>query len=86
MNVTLAIGNWLHALLTAAALTLGGAAARGAEPSPKPVGPPAEPMSLWSDKPGNIFTKAYPIGNGRLGGSILGGIEQDRIALNESSL
>ncbi|MCY2950507.1 MAG: glycoside hydrolase N-terminal domain-containing protein [Planctomycetota bacterium] len=75
-----------HQCVAAAALAISVAAGRLAEAAPAAVSPPAEPMSLWSDKPGNIFTKSYPIGNGRLGGSILGGIEQDRIALNESSL
>ena len=80
-------GNWLPVLLTAVAITLGGEAALAEETqAKKPVTPPAEPMSLWSDKPGNIFTRSYVIGNGRLGGSVMGGIEQERVVLNESSL
>jgi len=47
----------------------------------------AAETTLWYDKPAkNWETEALPIGNGRLGGMIFGGIESERIQFNESSL
>lgn len=43
-------------------------------------------LELWYDKPAEKWTEALPIGNGRLGGMVFGGIVEDRIALNESSI
>ena len=40
---------------------------------------------LWDNKPANIWLEAYPIGNGRLGGMVYGGIATDEIQLNEDS-
>jgi alpha-L-fucosidase 2 len=50
------------------------------------VSPPAEPMSVWFDRPGNSFHESTVLGNGRLGAMDLGGVENDLIKLNESSL
>lgn len=42
---------------------------------------------LWYEKPaGNDWMKALPIGNGRLGGMVFGGVGRERIMLNESSV
>ena len=42
---------------------------------------------LWYDKPAISWEKeALPIGNGRLGAMIFGGVERERIQFNESSL
>ena len=47
-------------------------------------------LTLWYDKPANAKNPAVneglPVGNGRLGGLVLGGTVQERIALNEDSL
>ena len=40
---------------------------------------------LWYDKPASIWLEALPIGNGRLGGMVYGGIISDQIQLNEDS-
>ncbi|MBE9914910.1 glycoside hydrolase family 95 protein [Paenibacillus donghaensis] len=37
-------------------------------------------------EPAKIWTEAFPIGNGRLGGMIFGGTQAERIQLNEDSL
>jgi len=50
------------------------------------VAPPDEPMSVWFDKPGNSFHESCVLGNGRLGAMDFGGVNSERIALNESSL
>ena len=38
------------------------------------------------DKPASYFEDALPIGNGRIGGMVYGGITKDRISLNEATL
>ncbi|WP_141502796.1 glycoside hydrolase family 95 protein [Paenibacillus luteus] len=43
-------------------------------------------MKLQYKKPASIWTEALPIGNGRLGAMIFGGVEKERIALNEDTL
>ncbi len=42
--------------------------------------------SIWLDQPAKVFTESIPLGNGRLGAMDFGGIENERIALNEDSL
>ena len=42
-------------------------------------------MVLWYRQPGEKWLDALPIGNGYMGGMVFGGIQQERIALNESS-
>ena len=41
---------------------------------------------LWYNKPAKIWTDALPIGNGRLGAMIYGGVAQDQIQFNEETL
>ncbi len=41
---------------------------------------------LWYDKPANAWTDALPVGNGRLGAMVFGGVERERIQLNEDTL
>jgi alpha-L-fucosidase 2 len=49
--------------------------------------PPADPSAtLWYSKPGNTFHQSLPLGNGRLGAMIRGGVDEERIVLNESSV
>ena len=44
-------------------------------------------LKLWDDKPAKDWmTEAYPIGNGRIGGMIFGGITNEQIQFNEISL
>ncbi|HEX8378793.1 MAG TPA: glycoside hydrolase N-terminal domain-containing protein [Pedobacter sp.] len=44
-------------------------------------------LKLWDNKPAKDWmTEAYPIGNGRMGGMIFGGIAQEHIQFNEISL
>jgi alpha-L-fucosidase 2 len=44
------------------------------------------PWKLWYKQPGVKWEEALPIGNGRLGGMVFGGIEKERIQLNEDTL
>src|SRR6478609_1050001 len=41
---------------------------------------------LWYDKPAATWTDAVPIGNGRLGAMVFGGVQHELIQLNESTL
>ncbi|HWY75004.1 MAG TPA: glycoside hydrolase N-terminal domain-containing protein, partial [Verrucomicrobiae bacterium] len=47
---------------------------------------PAEPLTLWYRRPAVAWTEALPIGNGRLGAMIFGGVTQERLQLNEDTL
>jgi alpha-L-fucosidase 2 len=51
----------------------------------------AEPVGdnrlvLWYDKPAVKWVEALPVGNGRLGAMIFGGVAQERLQLNEGTL
>ena len=47
----------------------------------------AEPTTtLWFDKPATRFQQSLPLGNGRIGAMVFGGVDEERIVLNESSL
>ncbi len=41
---------------------------------------------LWYSRPAAEWTEALPLGNGRLGAMVFGGTQQERIALNESTV
>ena len=43
-------------------------------------------LMLWYDKPAANWTEALPIGNGRLGAMVYGGVENEVIQFNEESL
>ena len=43
-------------------------------------------LVIWFDTPAKEFTQSLPLGSGRLGAMIFGGVAQERIILNESSL
>ena len=40
---------------------------------------------MWYTKPANEWEEALPVGNGRLGAMVFGGLEEERIQLNEES-
>ncbi len=46
----------------------------------------ADDLILWYTKPANQWVEALPIGNGRLGAMVFGGVEKERIQLNEDTL
>ena len=53
---------------------------------------PAEPgagarrWTLWYAQPAGRWLEALPVGNGRLGAMVFGGVERERVALNESTV
>ena len=66
---------WLTAFLPAALFTV----AAEAEPF-------EEPLTLWYRQPAGNWNEALPLGNGRLGAMVFGGVEKDRLQLNEDTL
>jgi alpha-L-fucosidase 2 len=42
--------------------------------------------TLWYDAPASDWNEALPVGNGRLGGMVFGGVYQERIQLNEETV
>ncbi|MDF7799582.1 glycoside hydrolase family 95 protein [Pontiellaceae bacterium B1224] len=48
---------------------------------------PAEPLTLWYRKPAVHWeNQALPVGNGRLGAMVFGGVNQERLQLNEETV
>src|SRR4051794_30940730 len=43
-------------------------------------------LKLWYEAPAREWTEALPIGNGRLGAMIFGGVPRERLQLNEDTL
>jgi alpha-L-fucosidase 2 len=43
-------------------------------------------MTLWYAQPARLWTDALPVGNGRLGAMIYGGVAHERIQFNESTV
>jgi alpha-L-fucosidase 2 len=53
---------------------------QGAEPRPE------SGLRLWYRQPAPDWNEALPIGNGRLGAMVFGGVSADRLQLNENTL
>ena len=47
---------------------------------------PAAANRLWYQKPAQVWTEALPIGNGRIGAMIFGGVARERLQLNDDTL
>ena len=47
------------------------------------VAPPAAATALWYRHPANAWCEAVPVGNGRLGAMVFGGVENERLQLND---
>ena len=48
--------------------------------------PPTSPLTLWYRAPAREWVGALPVGNGRLGAMVFGGVVQERLQLNEDTL
>jgi len=44
------------------------------------------PLLLWYQQPARQWTEALPVGNGRLGAMVFGGVRSERIQLNENTV
>ncbi len=42
--------------------------------------------TIWFDQPATNFHQSLPLGNGRIGAMVFGGVDEERIVLNESSV
>jgi alpha-L-fucosidase 2 len=47
---------------------------------------PVSDLKIWFSRPADNWNEALPVGNGRLGAMIFGGIENERLQLNEESV
>ena len=47
---------------------------------------PDQPFSLWYNQPATYWEEALPVGNGRLGAMVYGGVSQELVQLNEESI
>jgi alpha-L-fucosidase 2 len=44
------------------------------------------PLTLWYRQPAKLWTDALPVGNGRMGAMVFGGVDRERIQFNESTV
>ena len=65
------------------ALAASGMRAAGVEPQARNEG---SAWRLWYRQPAEQWTEALPIGNGRLGAMVFGGVARERLQLNEDTL
>lgn len=54
--------------------------------SQTPISRTSPDLTIWFDKPATGFTQSLPLGNGRLGAMVFGGVADERIILNEGTL
>lgn len=47
---------------------------------------PESPLSIWYSRPGQNWLDAQPVGNGRLGAMVFGGVDTETLQLNESTI
>ncbi len=52
----------------------------------KPDTPIEESLSLWYEKPAEQWVQALPIGNGKLGAMIYGGVQEEHLQINEDTV
>lgn len=70
---------------TMMAMAAGTAALAAARPADAAPAAP-HPLTLWYRQPAATWTEALPIGNGRLGAMVFGGVARERLQLNEGTL
>src|SRR3954467_3114781 len=46
----------------------------------------SDELRLWYARPADRWVEALPVGNGRLGAMVYGGVETERLQLNEDTL
>ncbi|WP_245978787.1 glycoside hydrolase family 95 protein [Aurantiacibacter xanthus] len=80
----------MHAFpLSRRSLLVGGAALAVAPAMVRASGPAdvaGAPSQLWYRQPASTWVEALPVGNGRLGAMVYGGIARERLQLNEDTL
>jgi len=69
-----------------ASMLVGGRLPLGAQGAVASQQPQAGARTMWYRRPASQWVEALPIGNGRLGAMVFGGIERERLQLNDSTL
>ncbi|NQV34206.1 MAG: glycoside hydrolase family 95 protein, partial [Phycisphaeraceae bacterium] len=75
-----------HIVITGIILLLAGLGSAAEEETTTPTREASGALRLWYTQPATEWTEALPIGNGRLGAMVYGGIEQEHLQLNEDTL
>ncbi len=55
-------------------------------PSPAGAAVPDRPLTIWYRRPATRWVEALPLGNGRLGAMVFGGVVEEQLQLNEDTL
>src|SRR5690606_27703417 len=56
-------------------------------PASRALPPEKSPATLlWYERPATAWEEALPVGNGRIGAMVFGGVEEERLQLNEDTL
>ncbi|GGT03770.1 glycoside hydrolase family 95 protein [Streptomyces chromofuscus] len=76
---------------TSAALAVGlaptaAAAAAQTSAEAEDAAPETSRLALWYDRPAGQWLEALPLGNGRLGAMVFGGVDTEQLQLNEDTL
>ncbi|MCH5687749.1 glycoside hydrolase family 95 protein [Niabella sp. W65] len=50
------------------------------------VSSPGEDLKLWYNQPASIWEEALPLGNGKTGAMVFGGVGTERLQLNDNTL
>lgn len=56
------------------------------EPTASTSAPDDAALKLWYDQPAEQWVEALPVGNGRLGAMVFGGVDEERIQFNETTV
>ena len=75
----------IAALVSAVLLPLEAVSAAAADPAGQSTTSPQQALLLWYRQPAARWLEAMPLGNGILGAMVFGGVEHERIALNEGT-
>ena len=73
----------LQTAVLAGSMLVGGNRPLGAQLRQAPA---TSASSLWYRRPAAQWVEALPIGNGRMGAMVFGGIERERLQLNDDTL
>ena len=72
--------------LSVAALSAGGAASDSAAVTNADIATDFRGLELWYRQPAKEWTEALPVGNGRLGAMVFGGVAAETLQLNEDTI
>ena len=75
-----------HIVITGMILILAGMVAAAENETTTQTRVASGALKLWYAQPATEWTEALPIGNGRLGAMVYGGIQQEHLQLNEDTL